>query len=93
MIKIYGAKAQLKILCDITAPALRLGLIEALVAWAKARLNILRNTAPAWRLGTIRIIMTWALAHIICLYGNAQKEVSQVVMQKIYDEIKTPYKY
>ena len=40
-----------------------------------------------------RISLLWALAQSIFLSGYSQKEVPQQVMQQIYDEVKTPYKY
>ena len=51
------------------------------------------SIAPALRPGQLRISLLWALAHIISLVAYSQKEVPQQVMQKIYEEVKTPYKY
>jgi len=42
---------------------------------------------------TRRLLMTLCVLSGFVEHANAQKEVSQSIMQKIYDEIKTPYKY
>ena len=60
---------------------------------AKALSHYVYTITPALRLGLWRVILTWALAHNIGISCYAQKEVSQSVMQNIYDEIKTPHKY
>ena len=63
------------------------------LVWAKARHSGCDSfIAPALRRGLMRALVTWALAHGF-IVGIAQKEVSQPVMQQIYDEVKTPYKY
>ena len=36
---------------------------------------------------------SWVLAQVICMVGFTQKEVPQSVMDRYYNEIKTPYKY
>jgi predicted GH43/DUF377 family glycosyl hydrolase len=48
---------------------------------------------PALTLGLGKPFLMWALAQIIFVFGYSQKEVSQQVMQHIYEEIRTPYKY
>lgn len=49
--------------------------------------------APAFRPGKMRLICSWALAQLISVFSFAQKEVPASEMQRIYEEIKTPYKY
>ena len=49
--------------------------------------------APVLRLGLGKPFLMWALAQIIFVFGYSQKEVPQQVMQHIYEEIRTPYKY
>jgi predicted GH43/DUF377 family glycosyl hydrolase len=51
------------------------------------------HLTPALRRGLTRTLLVWALAQNTCIEMYSQKEVPQPVMQKIYDEIKTPYKY
>jgi predicted GH43/DUF377 family glycosyl hydrolase len=60
---------------------------------AKAPKHIQFLFAPALRPGQWRLFFSWALAHIIFIHANAQVEVPPAVMQKIYNEVKTPYKY
>jgi predicted GH43/DUF377 family glycosyl hydrolase len=62
-------------------------------AGAKAPKENVFSFAPALRPGQWRFFFFWALAHLICNCGYGQKEVPQSVMQQIYDEVKTPYKY
>ncbi|TMI64573.1 MAG: glycosylase [Bacteroidetes bacterium] len=61
--------------------------------WAKALKQDWFLFAPALRPGQIKFFLSWALAHFIYIAVSAQKEVPQSLMQKIYDEVKTPYKY
>jgi len=49
--------------------------------------------APALRPGQVMVLLLWALAQNICITGFSQKEVPQQAMQKIYEEVKTLYKY
>ncbi|HEY6505337.1 MAG TPA: glycosylase [Chitinophagaceae bacterium] len=51
------------------------------------------SIALALRPGQSRIFFLLALAQGICFFGFSQKQVPQQVMQQVYDEIKTPYKY
>jgi len=41
----------------------------------------------------MKIIFCWALAHIFFLNAWSQKEVPQQIMQQIYEQVKTPFKY
>ena len=43
--------------------------------------------------GKMKYFLLVAFAQIILVSAYSQKEVSQGVMQQIYDEVKTPYKY
>jgi len=52
-----------------------------------------RPIAPAFRPGLLRFLFSWALAQLVFLHAYTQAEVPQTVMQNIYDEVKTPYKY
>ena len=64
------------------------------LVWAKARYSRYdRILTPALRLGLIKAFFVWALAQVSCITCTAQKDIPQEVMQKIYDEVKTPYKY
>ncbi len=49
--------------------------------------------APALRPGQMKFFFLWLLVHMVCFNIYSQKEVPQQVMQKIYDEVKTPFKY
>jgi hypothetical protein len=60
---------------------------------AKASKHIQLLFAVALRPGQWRLFFSWVLAHLIYLAMSAQKEVPQEVMQQIYEEVKTPYKY
>src|SRR4030095_10263839 len=51
------------------------------------------SLAPALRPGQVKFLLVWALAHMVCIHTYSQKEVTHEVMQMIYDEVKTPYKY
>ena len=48
--------------------------------------------APAFKPGIIMAFVL-ALAQLFCIPVCGQKEVPQKIMQQIYEEIKTPYKY
>jgi predicted GH43/DUF377 family glycosyl hydrolase len=61
---------------------------------AKApNINGVYSLAPVLRPGQVRVFLLWALAHIISLVAYSQKEVPQQMMQQIYEQVKTPYKY
>jgi predicted GH43/DUF377 family glycosyl hydrolase len=49
--------------------------------------------APVFRPGIAKNIFCWALAQLFFLNSHAQKEVPQHVVQQIYEEVKTPFKY
>lgn len=101
-----GAKAPVTFLRHLT-PALpvrqaglRLGLMKYLATRALALMNLsfsfapaFKIIAPAFRPWIRSFLFFWALAQLVCICGYTQTEVSQSVMQQIYDEVKTPFKY
>lgn len=67
--------------------------MSKLIDGAKAQRHFLFNIATALRPWQWRFFICWALAQFVCTYAHSQKEVPQSVMQSIYEEVKTPFKY
>ena len=51
------------------------------------------SIATALKPWQLKCVVLWALAQNFLINVSAQKEVPQTVMQQIYEEVKTPYKY
>ncbi len=51
------------------------------------------SIATALKPWQLKCVVLWALAQCFFINVYAQKEVPQSVMQQIYEEVKTPYKY
>ncbi len=59
----------------------------------KPKLVSVFSIALTLRSGQLKCMVLWALAQLFFINAYAQKEVPQSVMQQIYEEVKTPYKY
>ena len=55
--------------------------------------GIVFSIGPAFRPGIAKVFFCWALAQMYFLNAFSQKEVPQNIMQQIYGQVKTPYKY
>ena len=57
------------------------------------RSNFNDSIAPALKPWQCKPLLLWTLVQCFFLYGYTQSQVPQQVMQQVYEEVKTPYKY
>jgi predicted GH43/DUF377 family glycosyl hydrolase len=71
----------------------RLGFNKASFIGLKPILVSVFSITTALKPWQLKCVAFWALAQFFFINVYAQKEVSQTVMQQIYEQVKTPFKY
>lgn len=89
--KIFKHNNVLSIASSCIAPSFRSRTIFLFINTCNK--GIVFSIGPAFRPGIVKVFFCWALAQMYFLNAFSQKEVPQNIMQQIYGQVKTPYKY